>query len=278
MEIYTLDNDTLPIFGDLSSDSLPQKLSEDMIAIGAIEGSGKKAKPVGLLLAKAKGDVLEIKWIYVSESHRRKGIGFELISTLVNAADAEEDAGITGVYVMFSEDDENMYPFLYGIGFDCYSKEGLGQYYVRISDMKDLPLYKGEKYSISRLNRVPKKWIKNFQAKLLKKERVKLGVAFPIIPEKYHELSMVFCDGTDIRAMILLKEIKDGLEVSWVYSADPKSTVWLLAEVKKEIEELYGKKAILLFGSLSEATGRLTEHLFPKAKKKEIYLGYWGGV
>lgn len=278
MEIYILDNDTLPIFGDLSSDALPQSLSEDMIAVGAIEGSKKKAKPVGLLLAKVKGDALEIKWIYVSKEHRRKGIGFELISTLVNAADTADDAGITGVYAMFSEDDENLYPFLYGIGFDCYAKEGLCQYYVRISDMKDLPLYQGNTYDILRLDRVPKKWMNTFQAKLLKKERVKLGVAFPIIPADYHELSMVLCHDKEIRAMILLKEIKEGLEVSWVYSANPKSTVWLLAKVKQEVEKRYGKKAVLLFGSLSEATGRLTEHLFPKAKKKEIYFGYWGGV
>lgn len=277
MEIYTLDNDTLPIFGDLNSDSLPQKLSEDMIAIGAVEGTGKKAKPAGLLVAKARGNVLDIKWLYVEEKFRRKEVGFNLISTLVNAADAEEDAIINSVYVMFSEDDENMHSFLQGIGFDCYSVEGLGQYYAQLSDMKELPLYQGNRYNITRLKNIPAKWIKSFQAKLLKMERVKIGVAFPIIPGNYHDLSMVLCKGQEIRAMILLKEIKEGFEVSWVYSADPKSTVWILAQVKKELLEKYGKKTTLVFGSLSQATGNLTEHLFPKAKKKEIYFGYWGG-
>lgn len=240
-------DDNLEFFLPILDKERNQIDKEDLI-IGVIDDESGTACGVLRAAVQEKSE-LYIRYIYVHEDFRNKGAGKELVSFLIEVADAADANGIRCFYLR-NEETRDLYSIFDGAGFADLSDE-LDEYLVRMSDF-DLDALKGQTKAVKtfRLSLIP-----SSQRKALKLQ----------MNSNYDEkLSLIATDKSGNKGVLLVSEFGDYLELERLESEGPDQIHILYAMIREALQgalDTEGRDRWLLVNAHSDMAKQLLKRL-----------------
>ncbi|SNU08058.1 Acetyltransferase (GNAT) family protein [Lachnospiraceae bacterium] len=257
-------------FAHLYPDYILSELPEDTFLIGCIEEDPLTA--AGIMMAHIEEDEIVIDWLYVDEPFRRKGGASEMLNLLLEAAVQSDE--LSGITVIFSEEDENMWEFLESMDFMVMYRGCDKGFSTRLEMIPPFPALGQITDELCFLNDVSDEEILRF--KNLIDESVIPGTAvnIPFSKENYMpESSVILTDG-NIRALCLLKELDDRIDIEWVYNntKDPNAFPAIVNASINKLKTKYPADTNITFASISSSMDELISQYIPVEKSTEIYM------
>jgi len=269
MEINFLQitEDNLNFFMPVIPDGL--EIADNRVSIGAFDEDEGCLGAVSFSLV---GFEYVIDWIYVDEEFRLRGIGKALINKVIDIVMKTGDR--YPITARFEYDDENsLYAFFLSLP-DVLTDFSHKRYYITPSDIRDISsLHKssGKDVSTERFFDRPLNEQKRILAKLEYEETYTVSDYDKWKENCEQNLCLcVFAKNSLLDLIIMTKLPGGNLELSYLYGKYPKGLMELLSDAVAKIE-LFFPGAQLTFDAMNEASTKMADHLFPKAKTALIY-------
>lgn len=218
----------------------------------------------------------DVLWLYVVPEKRRQGIGSQLMDIVFSVIGRSGD--IYPISALFEADEEgSLYPFFLGYGkMDVdYSHE---RYVLRPKDIYGAlfpPEAAKQTLKQTMFFSLPEKQQKGILA-FLKSEEYYAPDDYDtwkisIVPE----LCKCILIGEELKNLVFVHRMPGGdLELSYVYSKNPRGLAEILISTSWDIEEKYPDSRVY-FDAVSERAEILAKNLFPKVSAVHIYEAQW---
>lgn len=270
MKYYELDGETLQKFAPLCCRSLPRTVNQGQIPLGAVDGEAGN-EPAGILLTHFDEDFLYLDWIFVREGYRRRGIGRELVSRVVNAV--REEGSIPAVYVACSDKEPEARAFFASLGIMIEYQDSICELHSRLDETIEAAP-KANIPGLIPVKDVPKRAINAFSNMIGALGENGTTEKLPLDRDAYIEESLAFFADDEIKAIVLVAKVDEFLEIRWAY-AKPGCLKLLgaaMREVHRRVRENYPPETRVAVGTMRSVTMDLVKHFLPKAEV--IHLGW----
>ena len=272
MEVCVLSPLDLDKFEHLYPDSITTELPADAILIGCIEESPLEA--AGILMAHVEDSEILLDWIYVDEPHRRKGGGRAMLELLRDAA--QEEGSSIAITAIFSQEDENVSPFLKACNFMVTFREGDKGFSSLLKDFPKLKVVGDVPETFSILGDVPEAEINRFSQKLGKRGVEGLAITLPFVASDYmDESGALLNEDGKIKGLCLMQKIPTGIRFTQIYNktSTPGGLAFLINQCTDLLKEHYPPDTPFYFASVNSKIDEAIERFIPIQYSSEIYFG-----
>lgn len=261
---YVVNKRTIHLFKSVCSKEIFESFDDNKIALALAD----ERNAIGIIIADIEGDKLMIEWLYVKKEFREHLLGSRLIMSILEAASR---AGVRSVCAVSQS--ILMSSFLIA---NYFQKTDNHRGYVEssIGEFNELPSVDDElKSKVTPIDSILQKDINSLCNDLINKPDVSIGVKLPIKANEYSDLSMAFVKENTIYAIVLLKEVGNKLELSYVYMKPNmiKPLLAVLNVVLSRIKERYSDDTPIIFGILNEQSDNLARKLFRNLQFNSLY-------
>lgn len=262
--IYTLNKDNVHMFRLLFPEDIVSFFGDDKVGFGVMCDD----TPAALLLASFTDDVLWLDWLYVKEEYRGTGVSIRLLNAFY-----KNMSGLVSDNIVYTacENPEVQY-VLTKTGFEFDSEAAQFTFRSTLSGLNSVPEHKPDK-AVTLLNKLDQAALANLNREIVNSGV--LGVALPVDPADYMRESLVYTDGDKIKAMLLLKEHGDVIDVAyaWVAGGEEKALIHLISAAKVLLQNTHSEDTEISMTTLNEASKKLASHLFPKSECTQVFKG-----
>lgn len=246
------------------------EITENRVAVAAIDEEGNILGCISYILSDME---YIIDWLYVEATVRRKGVGTSLIKEVINAVTYTGLVYPIVARFEYSSDNTELYSFFSSIEMMSteYSHD---RYYLNAQNLKDATAIHSKSDASKGLvmffdlpEVVQRKIIDELAANgsyyVADYKKWKNQCEQPLCRCIYSNNSLI--------DLIIIQRLSDGnLELSYLYSKNPKGLLKLLAATVSSLENDYPDTE-LSFDVVNEGSGILAEHLFLEARVVPIY-------
>ncbi|MBR1670998.1 MAG: GNAT family N-acetyltransferase [Butyrivibrio sp.] len=255
-------------FADVIPDVIA--LKDNRVAVAAVDDDGRV---LGAISYVAINYAYEIDWIYVLPDVRRQGIGLSLVDEVLRAVMLSgERLPVTARYE-FTEEDQQMHAFFLSCTnmMTSYSHE---RYYIKASDIKSsevLHSMRTEDLIIQPFFDETEQDQKEILGMLSNQNSFSVSDYDEWKKECVQELCQCAYLKNNLMDFIFFRKLADGnLELSFLYSKNPKGLLELLVTTVSKLETLFPGTS-LTFEAMGDESEKLARHLFPGAQTVHIY-------
>ena len=262
--IYFLDKSNIHMFRLLFPEDLEKSFGDDRIGFGVMCDD----TPAALLLATFTEDAFWVDWLYVKEEYRLLGISYRLLNTFY-----KNISGITYEDMVFAASDDSVVQHvLTQTGFEFENEPLYFTFRSTLAKLAAVPEHKPDK-AVMLLNKLEPEMLQKLNREI--EDSGVIGVELPVDPAEYMRESLVYTDQDTIKAILLLKEHGDVIDVAyaWVAGGDEKALIRLISAAKVLLQNTHSEDTEITMTTLNEASKKLATHLFPDAKCTPIYKG-----
>ncbi len=286
IRLVVADKQELGVFAEFLEEDAGERFTDSTVAVGALLPKENSLIPAGIIIGDFVDDIIELKWLYVDKSLRRRGIGQDLLCFYMDMAARISDC--RGVMAVLPENKPDLIDFFDAMSFVLFEAAGRRQYAARLSEMKMPPAKSGSfNECIHRLPDISQDYLRSFEKNIMNSQQdLSLGVPFPILPKDFSDESLVYLNGRTIDAILLLKNTRvqlddgkraDGFDIAWLYGCS-KNVVALaavLGAAKTNLRKRYGEDVPITFTTLNDSSVDLGEKLFPGHRFSTFEVAYF---
>lgn len=197
---------------------------------------------LGVIVAGILPDYILIEKLFTAEPHRKKGVASALLDIVTTLPD-----GVTTPFYIATERPGIDDGFLKKKGFT--EEESRYKYLVgRLEDMRDITVSESMKAGLRILPayNVPEKQLSNF----VFRSEFDRFLQFPetvLDMDRFSEGSLVCLQNDKICAVMLIEELQDAVQFTFIHCLDTRSLFGLFSIVKPALRLDYGKDSIIRF-------------------------------
>lgn len=228
---------------------------------------------LGAISYQVVGSEYVIDWLYVEPDARRQGVGTYLIDQVLRAvANSGEILPVTAQFE-FREDDDELHTFFLScqIMNTSYSHD---RYYVSPDEVKASDALHR---SIKAKHSIELFFDKPIDEQLKILHMLSIHETYDVTnyeawkQECVPELCQCIYVNNNLVDLVFMRKLSNGnLELSYLYAKYPRGLLELLASTVAKMEALF-PSASLTFDAFSDEYKMLADHLFPKARKTQVY-------
>lgn len=219
-----------------------------------------------------------LDWIYVEQGSRRQGYGTALLTQAIGKM-MRDDMG-DNLLVRYSPDEppEGLEPFLESFAF--WFRDRTIPVYSFTPAQVTLPQGIEKKVDCSEIFGISdllREWKTDFE-KLLEGVDDADMIELPISWKSYSpQLSVARVRNKRIEGILLMKEMEDGLELSFAYACSDKSMTFMLMviAVLDRIRKKYGNDVTITVAAVTEHSEDLVNRIVPDARCTAIREGIY---
>ncbi len=264
MEIGIINKEALKHFGSLL---LPEAVSmleqgQPLLALGITEENTACGAAAGWL----KGDVLEVRSLYVAPDHRCRGGGRLLLETMAKLA--EKFTGSLSIsYTATLPEHEALAPFLTALGFvEHMTDETI--YRISVAGIGKSPFFCGNSQSAGV---VPFEELSAAMLTEVYKREAAAGENYletPLTDDSVDKrVSCAILEGGRIRSFAAVTATApERVTLAWVKSAQPQDMPVMLRGAFGKLSQLYTPDTTLTIQAVNSASARLITTLIPAAE------------